>query len=151
MNDRTKSVRAANNRTGRCADRVQPPHNSEVDVQEGKRLAPTKALRSPRRVAVEGARRSDVDSEAAGRKQAKAKADPVLEILCRKFPQLKNAMLVGARGDFNTWVERTYRLVDDSYLRIRSDTAGTKIVPIKEEGVLDLTRLTTAGIKKAFG
>ncbi len=74
-------------------------------------------------------------------------ADDLLrDILCRKFPQLKNAVLVFAHGDFCTWVERTYRLQDDGYLRIRSTDAGSKIVPIKEP-VLDMTRVTAAQIR----
>jgi hypothetical protein len=81
--------------------------------------------------------------------KAKAITDPVLAILCRQFPQLKSSVLVFARSMPGS-VERTYRLRDDTYLRIRSTMAGDKIVPINDP-FPDFTRATVEDIKRAFG
>ena len=91
--------------------------------------------------------------------KSKAKSDPTLAILQMRYPKLKlaGATFVGFRQSVNKrgemeWIERTYRLVTDKYVRFHTPAVGlTKLVPIPDdETVLDLTRLTVADIKRAY-
>ncbi len=59
-----------------------------------------------------------------------------METLWREFGELKNAVVVGrvswAGADANG-VERTFRLLDGTYIRIESTASGNRLVPVPED------------------
>jgi hypothetical protein len=64
-----------------------------------------------------------------------------LEALWREFPQIKNSTVVMrtgmSGGERPGMVERTFRLLDGQYIRIRSKVDGNTIVPIEPEEIED--------------